>query len=100
MFVLLQKTVLAGFLFFGIVKGVYFNNNDFFQPGRYLLKQNEHVLVKVKIIGTLWDSRHLGGVFSHSWLCQHKCVETRTVELVSTKIAIFPESGDWTRIFV
>ena len=45
---------------FGMVKGVYFNNNDFFEPGRYLLKQNEHVLVKVKIIGTLWDSRHLG----------------------------------------
>lgn len=32
----------------------------FFEPGRCLLKQNEHVLVKVKTIGTLWDSRHLG----------------------------------------
>ena len=63
MFVLLQKTVLTGFFFWGggMVKGVYFNNNDFFfKPGRYLLKQIEHVLVKVKIIGTLWDSRHLG----------------------------------------
>ena len=46
---------------FGMVKDVYFNNNDFFEPGRYLLKQNEHVLVKGRLlelcgIAGIWGS--------------------------------------------